>query len=243
MKEVMPRSRRVLRGVLYRLLLTLLAFGIGAALTWLYRAEVFGYLLAPAGDSLSTSGQPIYTGPTEMFSLTIGMAIKGGIVAALPVLAYSVYSLARPLLDKQQRRTVLLFMGLGVSFYMGGTAFAYFVLLPVGLEFLLQFGAEIATPMIRIGEYMDLALAMLFWIGIVFETPIVMLLLAKMRIVSHMQFKRVRKYVPIAALILGALITPTIDYVNQAMVAVPLIILFELGIFLAWLVRSRGSAS
>lgn len=240
MKQKMPRIERALRRVLYRLLSVLVAFGIGAALTWLFRAEIFGYLLAPAGDSLSVDGRAIFTGPTEIFSLIIGMAIKGGIVAALPVLAYCVYSLARPLLDRQQRRTVVLFLGLIIFFYLAGTAFAYFVLLPIGLGFLLQFGADIATPMIRISEYMDLALAMLFWLGIVFEAPVIMLLLAKLRIVSHLQFKRVRRYVPIAALILGALITPTFDAINQTLVAVPLILLYELGILLSWLVRPKG---
>ena len=226
--------------MLYKLLWPLVTFGIGASLTWLFRAEVFGYLLAPAGDSLSVDGRAIFTGPTEMFSLTIGMAIKGGIVVAFPVLTFSVYSLAKPLLDRQQRRTVILFLGLSIFLYLVGTAFAYFVLLPIGLGFLLQFGADIATPMIRISEYMDLALAMLFWLGLVFETPLVMLLLAKVRIVSHLQFKRLRRYVPIAALILGALITPTIDWVSQTLVAVPLILLYEVGVLLAWLVRPKA---
>ena len=239
-KRDTPRTERALRRVLYRLIWVLIAFGIGSSLTWIFRTEVFGYLLAPAGDSLSTNGQPIYTGPTEMFSLTIGMVIKGGIVAALPVLAYSVYSLARPLLDSQQRRTVVFFLGLIIFFYLAGTAFAYFVLLPIGLGFLLQFGADIATPMIRISEYMDLALALILWLGLVFEAPVIMLLLAKLRIVSHLQFRRVRKYVPIAALILGMFITPTPDWVNQTLVAVPLILLYELGILLAYLVRPKG---
>lgn len=237
MNKIPPRVERALKRVFYRLIFTLIAFGIGASLTWLYRAEVFAYLLAPAGDSLSASGQAIYTGPAEMFSLTIGMAIKGGIVVALPVLAYSVSSLV------PMHRTVVLFLSMTTFFYLAGMAFAYFVLLPIGLRFLLQFGTGIATPMIRITEYMDLALALLFWLGVVFEAPVAMLLLAKLRIVSHLQFKRVRKYVPVAALILGALITPTIDLVNQTLVAVPLILLYEVGILLAWLVRPKVHAS
>ena len=237
-----PRVERALRGVLYRLLWALAAFGIGASLTWLFRVEVFGYLLAPAGDGLSENGRAIFTGPAEMFNLTIGLAIKGGIVASFPVLAYSVYSLVRPLLDRQQRRIIVIFLGLSLFFYLAGTAFAYFVLLPIGLRFLLQFGADVATPMIRITEYMDMAVAMLFWLGIVFEVPIVMLLLAKLRLVSHQQFKRLRRYVPIAALILGMIITPTVDVVSQTLVAVPIIVLFEVGMFLSWLARPKAQA-
>ena len=166
--------------------------------------------------------------------------MKGGIVAALPVLAYNVYGLLRPLLDRQKRRTVLLFLWLLLFFYLAGTAFAYFVLLPTGLKFLLQFGTDIAAPMIRITEYMDLALAMIFWLGVAFELPLVMLLLAKLRVVEYRRFKKFRRYVPATAFILSAIITPTFDVVNQTLVAVPLIVLFEVGVFLAWMVRPRG---
>ena len=174
-----------------------------------------------------------------MFSLVIGLAIKGGIVAALPVLVYHVYGLASHLLLVEQRRTIRRFLWLILFFYLAGTAFAYYVLLPTGLKFLLQFGTDIATPMIRISEYMELALAMLFWLGLVFEIPVVMLLLAKLRVVSHKQFQRFRRYVPIAALILGAIITPTFDIINQTLVALPLIFLYEVGIFLAWIARPK----
>ena len=239
-KEPLPRLERAHRGVLYRLLCALVGFGLGASLTWVFRTEIFGYLLAPAGDSLSADGRPIFTGPTEMFSLAIGLAIKGGIIAASVVLLYVSYNLVRPMLNRQQRRTIILFLWMILFFYIGGMAFGYFVLLPTGLGFLLQFGTDIATPMIRITEYMELAMAMLFWLGIVFEIPVVMLLLAKLRIVGHGQFKRLRRYVPIAALILGMIITPTADFVNQSLVAIPLMLLYEVGLFLAWLVRPKG---
>ena len=170
-----------------------------------------------------------------MFSLVVGLSIKGGIVAALPVFVYNVYGVARPILSKQQRRTVLFFLWLSLCVYLAGTAYAYFVLLPIGLGFLLQFGADIATPLIRISEYMELAMAMLFWLGLVFELPVVMLLLAKLRVVSHQRFSRLRGHFAIAALILGMVITPTVDLVNQTLVAVPIMVLYEVGLFGAWL--------
>lgn len=237
-----PRLERVLRGVLFRLLLALVAFGLGASLTWVYRVEVFGYLLAPAGGALSGTGQPIYTGPTEMFELTMNVVTKGGIVAALPVLAGGVYSMAQPLLDWQQRRTLLLFLGLILVFYAAGMAFAYWVLLPTGLGFLLQFGTDIAVPMIRITEYMELALKMLFWLGIVFQIPVVMLLLVKLRIVSYERFKRLRRYFPAAAIFLSMLITPGDDIGNIALLAGPIIALYEVGLRLAWLARPKVRA-
>ena len=237
-----PRVERALRGVLFRLLFVFIAFGLGAVLTWQFRVEIFGFLLAPAGGQLSGSGKPIFTGPTEMFSLTVSLAVKGGVLAAIPMLAYQVYRLTKRLLTTQQRRTIRLFMVLSLGLYLAGTAFAYYVLLPAGLQFLLTFGAGIATPAIRISEYMELATAMLFWLGLVFEIPLVMMLLAKLRLVSHERFGRLRLYVPIAAIIFGALITPTGDAVNNTLVAVPLIVLYEVGVLLAWVVRPRRTS-
>ena len=237
-----PRIERALRGVFFRLLWVFIAFGLGAVLTWQYRVEIFRYLLAPAGGQLSATGTPIFTGPTEMFNLTVSLAVKGGVLAALPMLAYQVYSLTKRLLSPQHRRTIRLFMGLALCLYLAGTAFAYYVLLPAGLEFLLTFGAGIATPAIRISEYMELATAMLFWLGLVFEIPLVMMLLAKLRLVSHERFKGLRLYVPIAAIIFGALITPTGDVVNNTLVAVPLVALYEVGVALAWIVRPKERA-
>lgn len=216
-----------------------MALGVGASLTWVFRTEVFLFLLAPAGDRLGPDGKPIFISPTEMFSLTVGVVIKGGILATLPVLAYNGYSLFRPFLPRKKRRTVLLFLGGAFVLYAGGVAFCYFVLLPAGLRFLLNFGTDIATPMIRMTEYLDMAMAMFFWLGVVFELPLAMLLLAMLRVVSYKGFRKVRPYVPATAFILSAIITPTFDIITQTLVAVPLIVLYEFGVFLSWLARPK----
>lgn len=228
-----------LRGVKWRLLSVFVALGIGSSLTFYYRREIFHLLVAPAGGQLSPSGMPIFIAPTEMFGVMIDLVLKGGFVAAAPVAVYHLYRLASPMIGRRPRRLLRIYLTLGAALYLGGTAFAYFIMLPTGLRFLLHFSVDIATPMIRISEYLTLVLAMLFWLGVVFELPLVMMLLAHIRLVSHRQFKKFRRYVPLTAFIMGALITPTMDLVNQTLVAVPLMLLFELGIFLAWLVRRK----
>ena len=228
---------RHFRGVKRRLLYVLVAFGVGASLTWSFHETVFGWLLAPARNNLSATGPPIFTSPTEMFGLTVRLSMWGGGVVAFPVLVFHVCRFLSPLFGPQQRRFVALFLPSAFVFYLAGVAFAYFVLLPTGLSFLLRFGTNIATPMIRISEYMDLAKAMIFWLGVVFELPLAMFLLAKLKLVSWQRFKGFRRYVPVTAYILSALITPTFDTVNQTLVAVPIILLFEAGVGLAWLTR------
>jgi len=191
-------------------------------------------------DNLSPhEGLPVFTGPTEMLGATIHLSMMGGAVAALPVLTLSVYQLLSSLLTRQQRRFVILFLPAIFLFYVGGGAFAYFVMLPTGLTFLLHFGEGVAVPLIRITEYMSLVTAMIFWLGVVFELPLAMFLLAKLRLVSHARFRKFRKFVPAAAFVLSAIITPTFDVVNQTLVAVPIIVLFEVGLFLAWLARPK----
>ena len=228
-----------LKGIRWRVLWVLAALGIGASLTFYYRVEIFQLLLAPAGGRLSPSGMPIFIAPTEMFSVTIDLVGKGGIVAAFPVAVYHLYRFASPMIGRRPRRLIRNYLMLGAALYLGGTAFAYFIMLPTGLRFLLSFGTDISTPMIRISEYLTLVLAMLFWLGVVFELPLAMMLLAHIRLVSHRQFRKFRRYIPLTAFILGALITPTFDFVNSTLVAIPLIVLYEVGIILAWLVRPK----
>ena len=228
-------ARQLGRRIRRRLLWVFLTFGIGAASTWYYREAIFTFLLAPAGGNLSPfEGLPVYNSPTAMMGATIQLAIRGGAIAALPVLVVSVYTLFSPLIPPQQRRFLVIFMPVTVACFLCGAAFAYIVMLPTGLRFLLNFGDGVAVPMILIDEYINLLTAMTFWLGVVFELPIAMFLLAKLRVVSYLRFRRLRKYVPVTAFILSAILTPTFDIVNQTLLAVPIIVLYEVGLFLSW---------
>ena len=230
--------RRFARRVRFGLLGTFLAFGVGAGLTWYFRETIFGWLIAPAGGMLSPhGGLPIYTSPTEILSVTIRLSLTGGVVLSIPVLVLTIFYLVSPLISRHERRLVALFLPAILLSFLAGVSFAYFVMLPVGIAFLLHFGEGVAVPTIRISEYLNLVITMIFWLGIIFELPLAMMLLARLRLVSYRQFKKVRKFVPPVAIILSAIITPTFDIVNQLMVAIPIIILYEVGLLLAWLAQ------
>jgi sec-independent protein translocase protein TatC len=160
-------------------------------------------------------------------------------VVALPTVAYQVVLFVAPALNPAERRLALAFVPFALLLFCGGIAFAYFIMLPPALRFLLTFGQDVATPMIRIGSYVSLVVTLLFWVGVVFNVPLLMLVLAKLRIVSYRGFARAQRYAVVGAFVVGAIITPTFDPVNQSLVAGPLIVLYELGIGLAWLVRPR----
>ncbi len=238
-----PRSRRAFRRfgnrLRRRVLWVFLAFGIGAASTWYFRTDIFAWLLLPAEGRLSPfpGGPPVFTAPTDLLGSTIGLALKGGLVVAMPVAIYSVYSLIRPILPPRQRRFFTVFIPASVLFFIGGAAFAYYVLMPVSVQFLLNFGAGIAVPLITLREYMDLLTAMMFWMGIVFQLPGAMFLLSRLHIVGYRRFKNLRKFVPAFAAIFSAIITPGFDVPTQVLVALPIIVLYEFGLFLAWAAR------
>ena len=133
----------------------------------------------------------------------------------------------------------MIFMPATVACFLLGAAFGYWVLLPNGLKFLLNFGTGVAVPLIVLDQYISLLTAMIFWLGVIFELPIAMFLLAKLRIVSYLRLRRLRRYVPVAAFILSAIITPTMDVFNATLMAVPMIALYEVGLFVSWLANTE----
>lgn len=199
--------------------------------------------MAPAGGRLSPHDElPIYTSLTEVFGLTLWLMLKVGFIAATPVALGTVFYAVRPLLDHHQRRMLAFYMLAGVLFFIAGASFAYFALIPAGVRFLLNFGEGIAVPAIRISEYMSVTASMMWWLGVIFEIPLVMFGLAKLRLVTYGHFKKVRKFVPPSASIFGAILSPGFDIVTALLIAVPIVLLFEVGLLLAWLAQpGKGS--
>ena len=215
---------------------TFLAFGIGTGSTFYYNAEVFGFLLAPAGDNLSPfDGLPVYNSPIDMMGATISLAIRGGTVLALPVLVTGILTLLKPWIRTSYWWFLTIFTVLTVVSFLTGAAFVYIVMLPVSLEFLLSFGEDVAVPLILLDKYIELTSSLMLWVGLIFELPIAMYLLVKFRILSYQKLRRFRKFVPPTAIILAGIITPTFDGFNQVMVALPMWMLYEVGLFTSWL--------
>jgi len=218
------------------LIWTFLAFGIGTGSTFYYNAEVFGFLLAPAGDNLSPfDGLPVYNSPIDMMGATISLAIRGGTVLALPVLVTGILTLLKPWIRTSYWWFLTIFTVLTVVSFLTGAAFVYIVMLPVSLEFLLSFGEDVAVPLILLDKYIELTSSLMLWVGLIFELPIAMYLLVKFRILSYQKLRRFRKFVPPTAIILAGIITPTFDGFNQIMVALPMWMLYEVGLFTSWL--------
>jgi sec-independent protein translocase protein TatC len=226
-----------------RVFISVLALLAGSAVAFAFFRQIIELLVLPAKDLGAGPGQLVFVEVTELLTTSIKVSFVGGFVLALPVILYQVIMFIAPGLTGREKRYLLGFMPGVLLAFVAGVAFAYFVLTPPALHFLLTFGGDVATPLIRVSNLVNLMLRLLFWMGVAFETPLVMYLLAQLGIVNPRMLSRFRRYWVVVAFILGAIITPTFDPVNQALVAVPLLLLYELGLLLARLAARSRRAS
>ena len=233
-----------LRELRKRLLISVIALVVGTSVAFPFWEKIVVLLKRPAQDLNGGAGVPlIFTQVTEAFSTSFKVSIVAGLVLASPVVLYQVIRFIAPGLTGREQRYLLAFLPAAFLAFVGGVAFGYFVLTPQALPFLLSFGGEVVEPQIRVSSYVDVMIRLLFWMGVVFETPLVMLLLTQLGILNARAFSRFRRYWIVVAFVLGAIITPTVDPINQALVAIPLLVLYEVGILLARLAGRRRSRS
>ena len=227
-----------------RVFICVVAVLVGSAASFVFFEQLIEILVQPARDlNLGNGGDLIYTEVTELLTTAIKVSFVAGLVLASPVILYQAVMFVAPGLTGREKRYLFGFMPAVISAFAGGVAFAYFVLTPPALHFLLTFGGDVAVPLIRVSNIINLMIRLLFWMGLAFETPLVMYLLAQLGIVSAQSLSRFRRYWVVVAFVLAAIITPTVDPFNQALVAGPLLVLYEVGILLARVAgRSRSKS-
>ncbi len=204
--------------------------------SFFFTNRIFEFFTSRAGDV-----EFVYIEVTEMVGVYMKVAIACGVVLALPFLMYQIVMFIRPALTRREKRYLYTLLPAVLLFFGAGAAFAYFVLLPPALSFLIEapFARGIATPQIRIGNYISVVVKLMFWIGVTFELPWVVFFLAKIGVVSSQLLIRYWRYAIVGAFVLSAIITPTFDPINQSLVAGPLIVLYGISILFAKVARKR----
>ena len=225
-----------------RLIVATIAILGATVIGFIFYEPIVGILLRPIDFHVAGADGPqlVFIDVTEMVGVSIKISLTVGLALASPIILYQVVMFVAPGLTSRERRYLLLALPASLIAFGSGVAFSYFVLIPPAMNFLIDFGSDLATANIRIGNYINLVVRLLFWMGVVFETPLVMFLLAKIGIVTANGFARWRRPWVVVAFILSALITPTVDPVNQFFVAVPLIVLYEMGTYLSKLAAPPG---
>jgi len=203
-------------------------------IAFIFHQQILRLLMEPASGFPGVPNQkPVYTDLTEFIGIAMKASLLAGIFTSLPFLLWQLTMFVSPGLSSTEKKYLYILMPVSVIIFILGAAFGYFVLFPPAVKFLITFGSDVATPMIRIGNYVSLMLSLLFWMGVIFELPIVLFFLSRIGVVKPSFLSRNRKWAIVLAFILGALITPTLDPINQTMVAIPILALYEVGIFLS----------
>jgi sec-independent protein translocase protein TatC len=171
--------------------------------------------------------------PGEVFFTYLEVGMVVGAALAMPVIIYQIMAFVTPALYAHEKRYLYFSVpGVFLSFICG-VAFCYFLTLPFATRFLAGFLNTEVQPTWSAAYYVDFVATFLFWVGVMFELPIVMFFLSKLGVVSHQRLAKFRKYAFVLAFIIGAAITPTPDPINQTIISLPIYFLFELGVILA----------
>lgn len=222
-----------------RVIVCAIAIVLGVLVCAVFWETIIGWLLAPAREQQGPEfGLKVFS-PTETIGVLFKIAMYGGLIVASPVIIYEILAFVLPGLTPKERKLVLPGIIGTIFFLLMGMAFAYWVILPASLGFLLDFGGDNFDPLIGAKQYIDFAVRIIFWVGISFELPMVIALLAKLGIVRARQLLSFWRYAVIVVFIVAAVVTPTPDPMTQTFVAGPLFVLYFVGILFAWVLQPK----
>ncbi|OUO41025.1 twin-arginine translocase subunit TatC [Megamonas hypermegale] len=205
-----------------RLIRSLIAIGIGSCIAYYFIEDIMHLLTGPAGKLY-------YMQPAEAFFTYIKVAIFVGFLIALPVVLYQIWRFVLPALIGMERYLLSVIVPVSLILFLAGIAFSFFLVLPAAVKFLVGFSTQELQPMFSIKQYFDFVIAFLLPFGFIFELPLAIILLAKVGIVSSKFLAKQQRIVIFLTFVIGAVISPTPDIFSQCMIAIPMILLYEIG--------------
>ena len=212
-----------------RLVACFIAIGIGFVISYCFKEKLFEILSNPLISVMGTDDKMIFTGLPEAFFTYLKVALLSGFMLAAPVVLYQFWMFVAPGLYQKERRLLIPIVFLSSVFFVGGALFGYFIVFPFGFKFFLGFASETIQPLPSMKEYLSFSAKLLLAFGLVFELPLIITFLAKLGLVSVDFLKKNRKYALILFFAGSAILTPP-DVVTQIMMAVPLMLLYEISI-------------
>ncbi|MFP4428230.1 MAG: twin-arginine translocase subunit TatC [Desulfovermiculus sp.] len=215
-----------------RLIRALIAAFVGMLACYAFAETLFDWLMLPLFEALPEKSTMIYTAPHEAFFTYIKVAFVAGIFLTSPYIFYQIWLFVRPGLYVHERKYIMPISFCSALLFVVGSLFGYFIVFPFAYKFFMGFSDVFISPMITMKEGFSFALRMLIAFGIVFELPLVIFFLARLGLVTPAMLRKKRKYAILCGFLVSALLTPP-DVFTQTFMAVPLILLYELGIWIA----------
>ncbi|HIC92360.1 MAG TPA: twin-arginine translocase subunit TatC [Syntrophaceae bacterium] len=215
-----------------RLIICFIAVGIGFVISYFFSREIFELLSRPLLKVMPQGEKMVFTALPEAFLTYLKIALVSGIILASPMIFYQLWMFITPGLYETEKRYVLPFVVFSTLFFVGGTLFGYLVVFPFGFKFFMGFASDYIRPLPSIREYLSLSLKLLMAFGIVFQLPLLILFLSRLGIVDAKMLRSKQKYAILLIFIAAAVLTPP-DVASQLMMAGPLMVLYEIGIWVA----------
>ncbi|QSX09127.1 twin-arginine translocase subunit TatC [Alkalibacter rhizosphaerae] len=205
-------------------LVVVTATGVG----YFFVQHLIGDVIGLAGGKIDF----IYISPPELFLAYVKLSLVAGITVSFPIIAYQIYAFLRPGLEKRERRYVLVSILGGSFFFAAGVVFSYIVVLPMVLSFFINMRMESIDPVMSVGSYIGFISTSLLSFGLVFEMPMLVLLLSRFGLVTSAFLQKNTKYILFGIVVVAAIITPP-DVISQVLLVGPMLVLFEFSVFLA----------
>jgi sec-independent protein translocase protein TatC len=215
-----------------RIIICIVAVAVGFFGSYFFAEQIFDILIKPLQAELPPDSMFIFTGLPEAFFVYLKLSLFGGILLASPVLLWEVWCFVAPGLYDQEKKYVYPFVIFSTLLFATGVSFGYFVVFPIAFKFFMGYSSEIIKPLPSIKEYLNFSCKLLFAFGVVFELPLFTLFLAKIGLVNEKMLRNKRKFAILGIFAVAAILTPP-DVVSQILMAIPLLVLYEISILVA----------
>jgi sec-independent protein translocase protein TatC len=215
-----------------RLIICAMAIGIGFAISYIFSKQLFSFLILPLTKVLPAESRLIFTSLPEMFIAYIKVALIAGIILAIPIVFYELWMFLAPALYRREKGYVIPFVLFSSILFVAGSLFGYFIVFPYGFKFFISFATEDIQALPSVKQYFSFAIRLLFAFGVVFEMPVVVFFMTKIGLITPDSMKKFRKFAILCSFILSAILTPP-DVATQIMMALPLIVLYEISIIIS----------
>lgn len=218
-----------------RLIVMVVALVVSTGFSAIFTRWLLNVLMRIPGPEF----QPVALSPVEPVVVYMKVALIAGVGLAMPVILYEVVRYLLPALTPEEKGYLYMLLPLATVSYLVGVAFAVTLVLPAAMGFLINFLPEV-LKLWSLDKYISFVTTVMFWMGVIFELPVVLFFLTKLGIVNAAMLSRLRRVAIVASAVIAAVVTPTPDPVNMLIVMVPLVLLYELGILLSRLAARRG---
>ena len=215
-----------------RLVISVLTVVVMFFVCFSFYEPILNWMMVPVEAVLPKNSQMVAVEIQETFFTALKVAFFAGFIASLPVIFWQLWLFLAPGLYDHEKKLVIPFVFFGTLMFLIGASFAYYIVVPLGFDFLIAFGSTVVTVLPSIGKYVDFFTKLLFGFGIAFELPVITFFLAKIGLVDDRMLKDFFRYAIVIIFIVAALLTPP-DVLSQLLMAAPLILLYGVSIYIA----------